>query len=385
MASHGVPRVTDAISGGEEELKKIDHYKELVNLVQAKVYNLLVEPCCFTSLTLIQIKERQYTREVLLLTSKLLIFNPEYYTIWNHRRRILQNLFSLAKSSQAISETNSELDQVHACSKSILDLITEDLHFGFSLLRKFPKCYWIWNHRRWVLRQASTYLTIAEARSFWDGELSLVGKMLTLDNRNFHGWGYRRIVVAALESKELNESATAKSMVKGEFDYTTRMIGTSMSNFSAWHNRSKLIPRLLDELNASDAERRQLLNDELTWIQEGLYTDSHDQSLWFYHRTLMCTFDPTFTSRSMAPNLKVQDRLQYIESEIEKLVEMLEDDEDCKWIYQSLIQLNILYRDITGSWDPRSAALQTWMISLKRLDPLRQERWVDLEKRMNNS
>lgn len=49
-------------------------------------------------------------------------------------------------------------------------------------------------------------------------------------------------------------------MAKQEFDYTTKMIKGNLSNFSAWHNRSKLILRMLDEQSASDAERRQLLD-----------------------------------------------------------------------------------------------------------------------------
>jgi len=89
--------------------------------------------------------------------------------------------------------------------------------------------------------------------------------MLTLDNRNFNGWSYRRRVIEALESEELSPDPGGKeiSMVKEELDYTTRMIRTSMSNFSAWHRRSKLIPRLLDETNASDMERRRMLDDGL--------------------------------------------------------------------------------------------------------------------------
>ena len=35
----------------------------------------------------LQVAEKQYTIEVLGLVTKLLNENPEYYTIWNHRRR----------------------------------------------------------------------------------------------------------------------------------------------------------------------------------------------------------------------------------------------------------------------------------------------------------
>ena len=84
--------------------------------------------------------------------------------------------------------------------------------------------------------------------------------MLTRDNRNFHGWAYRRKVISELECSTLH----GHSLVEAEFAYATKMIKASLSNFSAWHNRSKLIPRVLDERNASAAERRQFLDDGLS-------------------------------------------------------------------------------------------------------------------------
>jgi len=216
-----------------------------------------------------KIKERQYTVEVLLLTTKLLTLNPEYYTIWNHRRRILQNLFArsppLDDTCETLATTGKEKASEPPANDDILNLVSIDLAFVFSLLRKFPKCYWIWNHRLWLLERGSFYLPRSSTRDLWKGELTLVGKMLTLDNRNFNGWGYRRRVVDALESEELSPGPEGKgtSMLKEEFDYTTRMIRTSMSNFSAWHRRSKLFLRLLDETSASDAERKSMLDNGL--------------------------------------------------------------------------------------------------------------------------
>lgn len=142
----------------------------------------------------------------------------------------------------------------------MLDIIQLDLQFLFPLLLKFPKCYWIWNHRLWLLDQSTLLLPREKSRALWTEELGLVGKMLTRDSRNFHGWGYRRTVVANLES--LSES----SMAKSEVDYTTKMISANLSNFSAWHNRSKLIIRTLDEQKADVGERKQMLDDgECGW------------------------------------------------------------------------------------------------------------------------
>ena len=183
-------------------------------------------------------------------TAELLKKNPEYYTIWNHRRRIYINEFNDLEGLISRGELSKD-DRV----KQILDIIQLDLQFLFPLLLKFPKCYWIWNHRLWLLEQSSLLLPVDEARTLWNEELGLVGKMLARDNRNFHGWGYRRMVVKNLESFG-NES-----LAKQELDYTTKMISANLSNFSAWHNRSKLIIRTLDEQGASDGERKQMLDE----------------------------------------------------------------------------------------------------------------------------
>lgn len=120
---------------------------------------------------------------------------------------------------------------------------------------KSPKCYWIWNYRIWILQQAIERLQVATSRRIWEEELGLVEKMLNKDKRNFHAWGYRRHVVAQLESPSLGGA----SMVETEFEYTTKMIRQDLSNFSAWHRRSKLIPRLLDERHADDMVRQDFL------------------------------------------------------------------------------------------------------------------------------
>ena len=192
----------------------------------------------------------EFTPELLQKTAELLKKNPEYYTIWNHRRRIYVSEFE----DQWRQVSSNEIDEDTRISQ-VLDIIQLDLQFLFPLLLKFPKCYWIWNHRLWLLQQATILLPALTARKLWEQELGLVGKMLNRDSRNFHGWGYRRTVVQSLESPALQ----GQSMARSEFDYTKKMIGTNLSNFSAWHNRTKLIIQILDENNASDDERQVML------------------------------------------------------------------------------------------------------------------------------
>ncbi len=157
-----------------------------------------------------------------------------------------------------------KLEQRHDCVATddlLITRIADDLAFLLPLLRKFPKCYWIWKYRLWLLGEATEYLPASEARKIWQQELTLASKMLSLDSRNFLGWGYRRTVVAALEGQKLSPDNATSSMVEEEFDYTTKMINSNLSNFSAWHNRSKMIPRLMDQRQANHKDRRKFLDE----------------------------------------------------------------------------------------------------------------------------
>jgi geranylgeranyl transferase type-2 subunit alpha len=313
-----------------------------------------------------QVAERQYTVEVLGLVTKLLNENPEYYTIWNHRRRVLIAL---------VTEETQSPDE----------LLQGDLQLTFVLLRKFPKCYWIWNHRDWLLQKAESLLGSDAAQKLWSGELQLVNKMLHADSRNFHAWGYRRIVVSKIERLASVDPADASSsLTQPEFDYTTKMIKSNLSNFSAWHNRSQLIPRILRERNADAKARRAFMASELELICEAINTDPFDQSIWFYHQYLMSTISPACASE----NLIVQDltngeRQKYYEDEMEYIKEILEDETDCKWIYEGLLGLAEAYLEVdAGTGAVTTKDMRAWLAELKRLDALRRGRWEDLERRL---
>ncbi|KAK8200373.1 hypothetical protein IWZ00DRAFT_497191 [Phyllosticta capitalensis] len=367
MASHGIPRTAAAAERSErteqarqKELQQIEQYKQLVAQVNAKV------------------AEKQYTDDALALTSKLLAQNPEYYTIWNHRRVILQHIFGNAQiSSSAESEDPAKVQQ------TVLEYIAEDLRFTIPLLMKFPKCYWIWNHRQWLLQQSTELLQEPQAQRLWQEEHGLVGKMLSRDSRNFHGWSYRRFVVAHLETLPSEDGKTT-SMIEPEFDYTTKMINTNLSNFSAWHNRTKLIPRLLDERKADEETRRRFLKAEFELIQKALYTDPYDQSLWFYHANLMSALEDT-TPRSARIILELDNdiRQEFVEEEFESIKDMLDGAEDCKWIYQALLDTAVALKQLKegsdGGFDDEMAG---WLSELRKLDPLRSGRWDDLSKKL---
>ena len=53
-------------------------------------------------------------------------------------------------------------------------------------LHKNPKSYGAWHHRKWM--------GLAKGLTNTELEFKLIGQLLKLDERNFHGWDYWRCV-----------------------------------------------------------------------------------------------------------------------------------------------------------------------------------------------
>lgn len=276
-----------------------------------------------------------FSDKTLNLTTTILDWNPENYTTWNFRREILGQLFE--------QKHDSEIRK---------NLIDDDLRFLESCLRRFPKVYWIWNHRRWCLETHPT--------PDWKRELGLVSKMLELDPRNFHGWHYRRYVVKNLEQ------SLGKSMLESEFEYTTKKINANFSNFSAWHHRAKLLPPLLVERGMTDEERKSFMRKELEYIKQAIYTDPDDQSSWIYHRWLI-------TDKEIAPWTEGE-LAEIIRAEISSIQELYEVEPQSKWCALSLI----FYKQLIG--EEKAEEMASELEKLKANDSLRIHRYEYLEK-----
>ncbi|POR38792.1 Uncharacterized protein TPAR_01007 [Tolypocladium paradoxum] len=364
MASHGVARTSRVHTEEQrlQDLEKIRTYRALEDQIRT------------------QAASGSYGRVLFQFTTKLLCLNPEYYTIWNVRRRcLIYSLLSRAadlQGSHAQKRASDAKDQ-----ESDESVLQSELTFIIPLLKGFPKCYWIWEFRRWVLSQTIIRLSIPVARKIWETELGLTSMMLNKDQRNFHAWIYRRLVVAKLESPELR----GKSLAEDEFAYTTRMIKLNLSNFSAWHNRSQLVLRVLEERNSDDETRAAFLVKELSIVREGLNVGPEDQSLWYYHQFLIWQIVDHGKRQTIAPALTVAERAAYLKHEIDEVKGLLEDYVGVKWIYEALLEYTLALERLeqrTERGGGEASCLRTWLAKLRALDPMRAGRWNDVEREM---
>ena len=254
--------------------------------------------------------EHRSDPESLKLCAALLEHNPEVYTAWNWRREVVGPLLddkgggekeeaeTSTSSSTAVSSSASDREKARlAAAQAELDLTEKSL-------RRNPKCYSAWHHRRWVL------LGRPLLRHLLRPELALVDRLLDADARNFHAWAHRRAVAA--EAGVAPEEAERAAM---------RRVEDNFSNYSAWHERSATL--LLEEAKKEEAKKEKkdnggenngdnddddddekssppplppplppvlsapALDREFDLVRQAVFTDPEDQAPWLYHRWLL--------------------------------------------------------------------------------------------------
>jgi len=198
-------------------------------------------------------QQATYTQESLDLTTKCITLSPDFYSVFNFRRRILQCLL----------EDQSEEAKAELLGKE-LDTLTK-------ITRESPKSYTLWFHRQWVILRSRNFEPLMKK------ELALCDKLLALDQRNFHVWNYRTWLVKVAASQTFEE----------ELAFTTTLIYRDFSNYSAWHYRSKVVTGLYPTGLPQD-----FVTSELTTLKHAMYTCPADQSLWTYHQWLIAQVTP---------------------------------------------------------------------------------------------
>jgi geranylgeranyl transferase type-2 subunit alpha len=81
---------------------------------------------------------------------------------------------------------------------------------------------------------------------------------------------------------------------------------------------------------------------------------------------------------AIVQDLTTADRLQYYEQELERISEITEDFDDCKWVYEALVQYTTEYSQLKGVPASTQADMGKWLEKLGQLDPMRSGRWDDM-------
>lgn len=298
----------------EEDRKKIETYRTLVD--QMFQYR----------------DDNNYSIEAMELTTKVLDLNPEFNTAWNYRRDIITNIDRL---------TDEKFWQ-------------DELRFTMIQLKRFPKVYWIWNHRVWILKNIPM-----NQLKMWQGELVIVNALLEMDARNFHGWHYRRIVVSNIEK------LTKSSLNKSEFEYVTSKINKNISNYSAWHQRVQLITDMLS--NDQIVDKNEFMNKEIDYITNAIFTDAEDQSVWFYIMWMI--------KFPIVKELLGKDGYLKFLKELRENAEIINTDElefsgkDNIWCLKIILEIDLIQNSFNNLID--KSACKKCLEKLMKLDPLR--------------
>jgi hypothetical protein len=342
-------------------------------------------------------------QETLRLVENALSVNPDPLWLWNFRRELLLNNFLFTWETEAV--------------------VTQ------AALENNPKAYGAWHHRKWALRHqiimrktieqpqpegkttattttTTTTSSSSSAELLLASELALTVAFLQRDERNFHGWSYRRFVVSLLLHHQTNDhgddygsgvwqifdndlddndivdagdgmerrkivmgaqigttgggsvteaskqqqhsnrdqqlKSSSLTILEAEWDFTTQKIRDNFSNFSALHYRSQLLPILHGKSIAT----------ELTnVVHNAICTEPDDQTAWWYQSFLLqyaATADAASSSSSGGGDGNNRRRLddQVLDEHIRLLRELQEEtDHQSKWVLLGLLRALTFHRN----------------------------------------
>lgn len=123
---------------------------------------------------------------------------------------------------------------------------------------------------------------------------------------------------------------------------------------------------------------------ELALIRDALNVGPEDQSLWYYHQYLMLDLVEHTDRPTITAGLSDEERLTYINREIADIKDLLEDYDDCKLIYERLMDYTLALAALERR-QPRGNEkldLSAWLSKVRELDPMRRGRWDDFEREL---
>jgi geranylgeranyl transferase type-2 subunit alpha len=386
-------------------------------------------------------REKVYDATSMAVTARLLEINPEVLTAWNFRREaIVLAGDETRRGPRRVSSEHrtNDPERTHSFAPTLAD----ELALTERCLRKNPKSYPAWHHRKWcVARRVYGLKTETDAEteshlhatgfadergfpvaSLLATELAMAQTLLDLDDRNFHGWGYRRFVTSlaikknerALETRSARRATERETpertlkkkpevssnvfdhdrdratvsdelsvvSARAELRFSEAKIERNFSNYSAWHHRAANLPRAYaGPTNGLGASRdggvpADVLANEYAFVRQAFFTEPEDQAGWMYHRWLTAqtkNANEAFAAPGEdAAAAAAAAKRDVFAGEADALRELCALEPDCKWPALTLARLCDLQDTEAGAAE--SAAR---FAELARLDPARRGFYCD--------
>jgi geranylgeranyl transferase type-2 subunit alpha len=89
---------------------------------------------------------------------------------------------------------------------------------------------------------------------------------------------------------------------------------------------------------------------------------------------------------TITPNFTQEERANYVTRQLSNLREILDGAEDCKWVYDALVEYTTALCEIEERQprDEEREDCRSWLAELRKLDPLREGKWNDLDKSLSS-
>ncbi|KAJ3130976.1 Protein prenyltransferase alpha subunit repeat-containing protein 1 [Physocladia obscura] len=176
----------------------------------------------------------------------LLLLNPEIYSAWNARKKLL-------------------------CLKSLS--ISEELALVDLVLSKHPKRPSAWTHRAWLLPKVlDSTKTLIEREQFLKQEIKVCNQAAQRHRMNYHAWTYRLKVVrdAPLQFK------------LHAFRDTRSYISSHISEHSAFAHALSVLEFLFQDTDFTEHDAQELFNAELKDAMRLIVAYPGHKSPWCY-------------------------------------------------------------------------------------------------------